>query len=270
MKIPLLFFLMITFLFQKAVSASETPSISIVIPGIQKTFTLTNLKSKLKQVTVTLNDPIYHQMKTYDGFPLKDVLALVGPIPDSSDELVFTALDGYAPTVSIKAALSHQAILTFAEHEKHGFSTVIQGKESLDPGPFYIVWTGKVEHEIPWPYQLASIEAVSFKQKFPKLYPAGALGDSKVMNGFLTFKSMCIRCHSINLEGGDLAPELNIPKNITEYWNPDALHAFIQDASSFRLKSKMPSFKDALNKESIDNIIKYLSWMKNHKELPKE
>ena len=31
--------------------------------------------------------------------------------------------------------------------------------------------------------------------------------------------------------------ELNVPKNITEYWSTVTLKAFIRDATAFRLKS---------------------------------
>ncbi len=113
-----------------------------------------------------------------------------------------------------------------------------------------MVWAeGKtLAKDVPWPYQLARIEVVQFNQKFAKLYPQSAKPGSAEMRGFMTFKNECIRCHSINLQGGDLGPELNAPKSITEYWDRKILKAFIQNKS-----------------EEIDDVLEYLSFMKDRK-----
>ena len=82
--------------------------------------------------------------------------------------------------------------------------------------------------------------------------------------GFVTFKNHCIRCHSLNLQGGEVGPELNSPKNVTEYWEKSTLRAFIRDASSFRFKDKMPAFPN-LKESDLDEILEYLAYMKDHK-----
>ena len=84
------------------------------------------------------------------------------------------------------------------------------------------------------------------------------------MKGFVMFKNDCIRCHSINLQGGDVGPELNAPQNVTEYWRPEVLRDFIRDAPGFRFKSKMPSFSH-LKSEQLDHLIAYLTHMKTFK-----
>lgn len=248
-------------------SLAAGPNLTLIVGGVKKTHSLSELKSKLKSVTVSVNDTVYHQQKTYDGFLLNDFLALSGPIPADSDEIVFTAIDGYTPSIAMKKAKDHHPVLTYAEHGKSHYEKVVQGKATLDPGPFYVVWSDEsgVGEEYPWPYQIASIELVSFEKKFPKLYPKNAPASSQVMNGFMTYKNLCMRCHSINLEGGELAPELNVPKNITEYWDAKTLHEFIKNASSFRLKSKMPPFLNVLTDEQISEVIEYLKWMKGLK-----
>ena len=251
-----------------AVASAADPKLTLKTAVDTKTYSLKELHAKLKSVTVTIQDPVYHTEKTYDGFALEDVFQLLGPLPEDSDEWVFTALDGYAPSISVNAAKKFHPVLTYSEHGKKGYTKVDQGKAKVDPGPFYVIWKeGKeVGEEFPWPYQLASIELVSYAKKFPKLFPKSDLKMSaSAKNGFNTFKGLCVRCHSVNLEGGDLAPELNIPKNVTEYWKEDVLRDFIQNATAFRAKSKMPSFEKVLTPKQVDEVIDYLKVMKNSK-----
>jgi cytochrome c1 len=116
----------------------------------------------------------------------------------------------------------------------------------------------------PWPYQLVAIEGIRFQEKYSKLFPKGEPKDSAHYQGFLHFKNQCLRCHSINLEGGDLAPELNIPRNITEYRDRGTLKLFIKNASDFRARSKMPAFP-GLKDSDVEQILSYLDYMKTHK-----
>ncbi len=244
-------------------------SLTIVIQDQSKTFSRKDLAAKLKPVSVTIDDPVYHAKKTYDGFRLIEVLALAGLDPKSgNDEIVFTAKDGYSPNTSFELLRKHSAILTFQEHGGAAgqFAKVNQGKAKLDPGPYYVVWEeGKsLEKDVPWPYQLVKIEVVQFATKFAKLYPTGVGSDSGVMQGFLTFKNQCIRCHSINLQGGDVGPELNTPKNVTEYWDRATLKEFIKNPGAFRAKDKMPPFPQ-LSSSAIDQILEYFTYMKDRK-----
>ncbi len=247
---------------------AKDEKILLVSPNASKSFSLGDLKKKLKVVSVTIDDPVYKTKKSFDGFDLDQVLQLLGPIPKELDEIVFQAKDGYAPSMAVAKAFSKKAVLAFQERgTKQKFGLVQQGKARVTPAPYYVVWLdGKdVGEGFPWPYQLAKIELVSFRKKYAKIYPHTEEPISVVMRGFLTFTQQCIACHSINLMGGDIGPELNIPKNITEYWDRDTLEAFIKQADSFRAKSKMPSFANILKDEDIENLVKYLGYMKGHK-----
>src|SRR5690606_1712145 len=120
-----------------------------------------------------------------------------------------------------------------------------QGKEAITPAPYYLVWPG-VDPSDPsykWPYQLVSIELQPFETRYGAAVPKGAAGgDDRARRGFLLFKEDCMGCHSVNLVGGHLAPELNVPKNVTEYWRKDDIRALVRNAASFRARSKMPAF----------------------------
>ncbi len=250
-----------------ATAAPGKTSLEIALPGKSAALTLDQMKAKLKVSKIEIDDPVYRAKKAFDGFLLLDVLRLGGWEGSGDDEIVFVAADGYSPNTTIAKLRANTAYLVFQEHGTPGkFGKVAQGKAMVSPAPFYVAWAeGKaLEHEVPWPYQLVKIEIVNFAQKYPKLYPAEAKADSEAMRGFTVFKNECLRCHSVNLQGGDLGPELNIPKNITEYWDEDHLKAFIVDATSYRAKSKMPPFKH-LKEKQIDELVEYLSYMKKRK-----
>ncbi len=166
---------------------------------------------------IKLFDPVYNSEKSFEGVSLLQLLKAAGYKPgQAADEVVLTASDGYAPSMPLEYLLDDQAVLVFAESGKKDFDfeSVEQGKTMLSPAPFYLVWKqGKaVEKTRPWPYQLVKLELVSFEQRYPKLYPTNAEQNSAAYQGFLLFKQSCISCHSINLQGGELGPELNAPK----------------------------------------------------------
>lgn len=241
--------------------------IQVVLPGVEAKFSLPQLRAKLKEVSVTIDDPLYNKRKTFEGFLLADLLKEAG-LSDTSlgDEVVFTAKDGYSPNTSLGMIRAHRAIVAFREKGKSSFGALPQRKAMVSPAPYYLVWEegSKLADKVPWPYQLVKIEVVNFKDKYAKLYPSGVAVDSDVMRGFLTFKNQCVACHSINLQGGDVGPELNAPLNVTEYWPTETLKRFIRDAPSFRYKSKMPAFPQ-LDERQVGHVLEYLKHMKGQK-----
>jgi cytochrome c2 len=248
---------------------AQASTLEIVTPGKSLKFSLNELRQKLKLHEIKLEDPVYKREKHFDGFLLGEVLGLAGINLDESkaDEIVFTAKDGYSPNTSFAKLREHRAYLVFQEHgTREKFGKIEQGKSLVSPAPYYVVWAEgkKLAEEVPWPYQLVRIEIVDFAAKFPRLYPQNAQAESPAAKGFQIFKNQCLRCHSINLQGGDLGPELNVPKNITEYWDRKVLRQFIRNPLEFRLKSKMPPFA-FLKEGEIDHLLEYLEHMKNYK-----
>lgn len=253
--------------------ALTAQQLQIQLPDQQQQWTLAQIKQKVPVQRIKLFDPVYNSDKSFEGVSLLQLLKAAGYKPgQAADEVVLTASDGYAPSMPLEYLLDDQAVLVFAETGKKDFdfSPVAQGKAMVSPAPFYLVWKqGKaVEKTRPWPYQLVKLELVSFQQRYPKLYPINAAHNSAAYQGFLLFKQSCISCHSINLQGGELGPELNAPKNVTEYWTEDHLKAFIPNASGYRYKSKMPTFPQ-FSAEDIDHLVAYLKHMKGYKvQLP--
>jgi mono/diheme cytochrome c family protein len=243
-------------------------NLEVVTPKKKMTFTLDQLKAKLKSQTVKIDDPVYGKTKEYDAFLLQDVLQLAGLTgKDKADELVLTAADGYSPNVTFAKVKEHKGYLAYQEHATPGrFALVAQGKAMISPWPFYLVWEEgtALKDQVPWPYQLVKLELVDWAQKYPQVIPHNAASGSAEMKGFALFKAECIRCHSVNLQGGDLGPELNVPQNITEYWKPDVLKSYIQNVAAFRAKSKMPAFT-RLTDDELNQILAYLKSMAAYK-----
>lgn len=198
--------------------ASKAQQLQIQLPDQQQQWTLVQIKQKVPVQRIKLFDPVYNSEKSFEGVSLLQLLKAAGyQSGQAADEVVLTASDGYAPSMPLEFLLDDQAVLVFAEtgRKDFDFAPVQQGKAMVSPAPFYLVWKqGKaVEKTRPWPYQLVKLELVSFQQRYPKLYPTNALQNSAAYQGFLLFKQSCISCHSINLQGGELGPELNAPKN---------------------------------------------------------
>ena len=251
-----------------ALAAAPIPdTITLQFGEKQIHLTLAELKAKLPTIQVKMEDPVYQTPRNWDAFRLEDLMKLLGQTPASADEVVFQAADGYAPSISRAKLEGHPAFLAYQEHaRKDRFEKVHQGKALISPAPFYLVWGEgkKLGEEYPWPYQLVKIEVVSFREKYAKIFPQDTKDDSAEMRGFILFKTDCIRCHSINLVGGDIGPELNTPKNVLEYWNEKTLHEFVKNVPSFRARSKMPAFPN-LKDADVDDIFAYFSWAKKNK-----
>lgn len=251
-------------------SAAQT--LELRFDGQVVQLSLAELKQALPVKLVQIEDPVYHKTKRYQAFELTALLNTYGVVLDATKhELVTTALDGYAPPVPNRALTSGKGYLAFAEEGKADFQfeAVTLGKSTTSPAPFYLVWQvdAKQAEQLPWPFQLVKIEKVDLTQQYAAMFPntpSATRNAAAVQRGFQLFRQQCVRCHSINLQGGMVGPELNAPKNVTEYWSDEHLRGLIRDASSYRYRSKMPAFPE-LSPQDIDDILHYLRQMATQK-----
>ena len=244
---------------------SASTSLNLITPNQSKSFDLEQLKAKLKVESFTVNDPVYKTKKTYEGFSLGDLLKEGGLTEAGGDEVVFHCADGYSPTMPFARLKEHRAMLAFEEKgASGGWRKFQQGKAWMTPAPYYVVWDTTAE-AYPWPYQVVGIEVINFRKTYDKIFPEGAEKTSSVYRGFEHYRVSCLRCHSINLQGGEVGPEMNIPKNITEYWEEKTMRAFIRNPGDFRARSKMPPFPN-LKDQELDDIVDYLKWARAHKK----
>lgn len=243
--------------------AVENPVLNIMISGKkQSSVSLSDMKQELKQYKITFIDPYYEKEKKYLAFNLTDLLSLAygkNWAKEQYSDITFRAYDGYESVAEISKLKNEGGYLVFRDLDFDDWEPI--SFTGAYPGPFYIVWTGKeqtAKNGFPWPWQLESINLVKFTDQFPKIVPKTQDKNDPIYKGYTIFKERCVRCHSINGEGGKVGPDLNAPKNILEYRDPEFVKNYIRDPSVYRF-THMPDNKDLTNKD-LENIIDYFNY----------
>ena len=249
--------------------SQEDPTLEFLVSDeALKTLSLSDMKSKLTVHEIKFYHPNYSKEKKYKGFTLTDVLELgFGDKWKSRQysDMVFIALDGYESITKLSKLNEPGGYIVFEDVGHEGWE-LIDAKQA-NPGPFYLVWTGVEQttaNEYPWPWQLAKLDLVSFKDSFPGVYPQGAEVSSGAYKGFEIFKYRCIRCHSMNREGGKIGPDLNAPQSIVSYRSEHMIKELIKQPSKYRY-GQMPDHPD-LSESDLDNLIRYFVYMNENRE----
>jgi cytochrome c2 len=227
--------------------------------------------------SLTVDNPTDSKYKTYQGILLTALLDQVfGNDWKQFDAIKFIAEDGYNLVIPTTVVRAHTGMIATGERGIEGFSRLKrENADSINPGPFFLVWENikdtiaKQEHWLGWPWQLSAIELTSFAKEYPHSAPPDN-SNNQVKQGFLDFQQHCMKCHSINGDGGSVGLELNYPVNVTEYWQEQWLTKFIANPQSIRANSKMIAFyRDVENREAlIASIMEYLKAMVDKKIAP--
>lgn len=239
--------------------------------------TLSQLQDHCTVKVVSVQDPLSGGERRLRGCPLEKVLRLgFGPLPKSFawKDVLLHARDGYLGLARGEKLLEPGGFLAFSDADVRAGSDAagrwrLLGARQIDPGPFYLVWTGPGQSAAagyPWPYQVVAIEIASFEKRFPHTLPLGATVGGPAWRGYALFKARCASCHPINGEGGHVGPDLNVPRNILDYRPERQLRAFIRDPDSFRYTS-MPPNRD-LGDSELDALFAYLRAMGHMKHDP--
>ncbi|HDS1780367.1 TPA: cytochrome c [Pseudomonas putida] len=215
-------------------------------------------------------DVSYKRPMHYRAVPLATLLEGVS----ARDHLQAVALDGFAAEMPAAALLQPGPARAWLAVEDPGkpWPPLGQGKPSA--GPFYLVWTAPQASGIrpeQWPFQIATLRKLApVDQRFPALLPDPKLpADSPVRQGFALFQQNCLVCHRLNGAGdGQVGPDLNVPYNPTEYFQPVYLRKLIRDPQSLRRwpQAKMPGFAESvLSEQELDALLAYLGHMATRK-----
>lgn len=215
-------------------------------------------------------DVSYKRPMQYRAVPLAVLLQGVG----ANDHLQAVALDGFAAELPAAPLLQQGPARAWLAVEDPAKPWPALGKGKPSAGPFYLVWTAPQASGIrpeQWPFQIASIRRLaSVEQRFPALLPDPKLpADNPVRQGFALFQQNCLACHRLNGAGdAQFGPDLNLPHNPTEYFQPAFLRKLIRDPQSLRTwpQAKMPGFTEAvLSEPELDALLAYLGHMAGRK-----
>lgn len=211
-------------------------------------------------------DVSYKRPMHYRAVPLATLLEGVS----ARDHLQAVALDGFAAEMPAAQLLQPGPARAWLAVEDPGKPWPPLGQDKPSAGPFYLVWTAPQASGIrpeQWPFQIATLRKLApVDQRFPALLPDPMLPtDSPVRQGFALFRQNCLVCHRLNGAGdGQVGPDLNVPYNPTEYFQPVYLRKLIRDPQSLRRwpQAKMPGFAESvLSEQELDALVAYLGHM---------
>lgn len=261
-----------------AVAYSTESSLTFKDHGTEvKKLEQTALESLAGPQSWTVYEPHEKKERSYRVMPFTQLMDKVYGVKwRNAEEILFTCIDGYQPSIPTEKFLKYEAGIAFPENTADSFELVntLQNNEKISLKPYYLIWNNlkskdlRMEGASDIPYQVVGIDLIAFSAKFPKLFP-GKNATASVTAGFLHFRKHCLNCHTINGDGGGKAPELNIPMNVTEYWKPKALKQWIANPASVRHNTTMPALNPDLpeRRKVIDQIVSYLKAMSKNKQL---
>ncbi|HET7061133.1 MAG TPA: cytochrome c [Nitrosospira sp.] len=244
-----------------------------------KTFSVDDLAAIAPPVPLKVFEAHEKEERVYRAIPARPVFERIfGKNWEKAQQIVFTSIDGYQPSVPVEKFLAHNAYLALAHDDGSPFIMLnkLQNNEKVPLGPLYLIWDNIGSKALlesgasDMPYQIKTIEIKS-EDPFAGLAPPK--GSSKqVLRGFDHFRKYCVSCHTINGEGGGKAPELNYPVSVSEYIKPEYLKRWIEQPQTIRYNTMMPALgHEVPNRDKVaDEIIAYLKMMSIRKRVPEK
>ncbi len=262
---------------KQAVQQNRPPAgaATVATPHDSLTVDLLALKDRgAFQKTVAVRvvaDPVFMATKSFRAVPLRAFLEKYTSVENmdvAQTQLIFECGDGYNPSMPLKKIYARNAYLAVADMaapKGQDWVNAVKDGHQKTIEPFYVVYTDvpPSDYSFKWPYNLVRMKLVSVSEETRAIFPHD---DDTMVEGYGLFRTNCSTCHALNAVGGVMGPELNYPKNVTEYWKSnDDLKAFIKNPTSYRRGCTMPA-QSQLTDAAIDQILKYLTYMKNHKK----
>jgi mono/diheme cytochrome c family protein len=251
------------------------PFISIEIGGSVHRFSRDELLRLHSIVDIDVpRDVSYGRAMHYRAISIDSLLTGTDLPRDQILEAV--AMDGFVAALPAELVLHPQAdgARAFLAIEPPDAAwPKLRGKEA-SAGPFYVVWLRPEASGIrseQWPYQVVTIRSAdSAATRWPALGVDPSLpATDPIRAGQTLFVTQCLPCHRLSGSGSsEMGPDLNRPKNPTEYFRIDELKRFIRNPASLRQwpAMQMQGFReDALSDREIDLIVAYLQHMAGRK-----
>lgn len=209
-------------------------------------------------------DPVFKRAKKYEAIPLKPYLKkliIASNLDTANTEIIFLCKDGYNPGMPLSTVMNNEPYLAIRDLEApegKNWMDTLQGKWP----PYYLIWTNHSQGDkgYTWPYGLKYLQFKAADAAYKAAFPT----NERMVAGFELYKEKCMKCHSMNMVGGVMGPEMNVPKNITEYWQVADIKAFVKNPYAYRYNSKMPPVAHLKDAE-LDQIIDYIGYMKGQK-----
>ncbi|WP_322092273.1 c-type cytochrome [Paraburkholderia bannensis] len=258
--------------------AAAQPVIEITLGNQTQSFSQAQLLARSDAADIRVaRDVAYGASSAYRAVPLADLLE--GASLPADSVLEARATDGFAAQLPMDLVRNRDAAKAVAwlavEDPAHPWPK-LPGKP-VSAGPFYLVWVGSQAASVrseQWPYQIAKLATQpSPSARWPVLAVDPALpATDPVRAGQSLFITQCLACHRLNHAGSaDTGPDLNVPMNPVEYFQPAALHRYIRNPASVRdwPGRAMPAFPpEQLSDREIDLIVAYLAYMAQRKVQP--
>ncbi len=215
----------------------------------------------------------YDETRSYQGFDLRDILALAGFEPGAT--LMLVCEDGYSIPFdsSVLQDPDLQALVATADlapdPDTH-WKLYPHGRELVNFDPFYLVWvkggisqgpdpeTLSLLQELPWPYQFQEIRNLEEKD-YLAAQPAQD-ADEQVQLGFQHYMDHCFKCHQVSGVGGSLAPVLDREGSLAAALPEPQLRQLIWRVTDFIPLTKMPDYSQSMSREEAGQIAAYLKY----------
>jgi mono/diheme cytochrome c family protein len=213
-------------------------------------------------------DAAYRRPMRYRAVPLAVLFA--GFAIPAGATLEGKATDGFVAQIPLKPALGQGSAQALVAIEPADAPWPALPGKNVSAGPFYLVWLNENSQGIgpeQWPYMLASLSVVQPPAaRWPQIAVAATLPPAAPARlGQELFVQHCFACHRMNGGGeASVGPDLNLPMNPTEYFQPQALRRYLRDPAAVRSwpEQKMPPIpREQVSDAELGHLIAYLQHM---------
>jgi mono/diheme cytochrome c family protein len=258
-----------------SLGTAAAQTLSLADRQSSKRYTVQELLADPATRDVTVDDVVYRRTMTYRAIPTAELLKRVAAGDD--DYVQARATDNFSiaiPARLLELATADTEAFVAIESPAAPWPALPRDKERKSAGPFYIVWrtsgAARISSEY-WVYKLAALTVTDSPiKRWPALgVEASVPATDPIRRGLDRFVAVCMACHRFKGEGeGTQGPDLGMPMNPVDYFQPEALRKLLRDPRSVRHwpEQKMPAFSaDGLSDADIDAIVTWLSYKAKHR-----